>query len=89
VNPVRVLFTEHAETDLKELETSLRKYFLKHVEKISLQLPRRHMRFGVPFFVEEVTRQSRLVYEVKEDTLYIIRCFATHKEYEKWYASFK
>ncbi|MEK6954044.1 MAG: hypothetical protein AABX01_03490 [Candidatus Micrarchaeota archaeon] len=86
---MRVVFTEVSGSDLGAMEITLRRFFIKHVEKISGELPRRHMRFGVPFFVEEVTRQARLVYEVKMGTIYIIRCFALHKEYEKWYKSFK
>jgi len=51
--------------------------------------PRRHLRFGIPYHVEDVTKQARLVYDIRKDTLYVVHCFATHKEYEKWYKSFK
>lgn len=47
------------------------------------------MKFGVPYHVEDVTRQARLIYEFYGDTLYVIRCFGNHKDYEKWYMSFK
>ena len=50
--------------------------------------PRRHMGFGVPYNVEDVTKQARLVYNENENTLSVIRCFATHKEYEKWYKTY-
>jgi len=86
---VRVVFTETADADLRDADANLRKFFIKHVEKISRQLPARHLRFGVPYFVEEVTRQTRLVYEVKNDTIFVVRCFANHKDYEKWFKSFK
>jgi len=51
--------------------------------------PRRHLRFGLPFNVEDVTKQARLVYEIEEDNFYVLHCFATHKEYEKWFNSYK
>ena len=86
---MRVFYTENSEADLQGMDNVLRKYFIKHTEKISKELPRRHMQFGLPYYVEEVTRQARLVYEVKNESLYVIRCFAAHKEYEKWYKSFK
>ncbi|MCX6768141.1 MAG: hypothetical protein NTY90_05465 [Candidatus Micrarchaeota archaeon] len=51
--------------------------------------PRRHLRFGLPYNVEEVTEQARFVYEREAGRITVVRCFATHKEYEKWYKSFR
>ena len=45
--------------------------------------PGRHLKFGLAYNIEDVG-QGRIVYQVKNDTIYIIRCFSTHKEYEKW-----
>ncbi len=58
------------------------------MEKLSQFPPRRHLKAGVPLYVEEVTKQARLIYDIEKETLYVVRCFATHKEYEKWYKSF-
>jgi len=74
--------------DLEDMDNSLKKFFVKHIEKIANMPPRRHMRFGLPWYKEEVTKQARLVYDEDEQTLRIIRCFALHKEYEKWYKTF-
>ncbi|MEK6942404.1 MAG: hypothetical protein AABW85_06110 [archaeon] len=82
-------FSENAEKELDEMDNSLRKLFIKHAEKISSIPPRRHMRFGLPFNVEEVTRQARIVYNIEEETCCILHCFKNHKEYERWYKSFK
>lgn len=44
--------------------------------------PRMHMKFGLPFQVDEV-RQGRIVYQMENEMLFVLRCFAKHKEYEK------
>ncbi len=82
-------FSEKAEKELDEMDKSLRKLFIKHAEKITAMPARRHLRFGLPFNVEEVTRQARMVYNIEEETCYILHCFKNHKEYERWYKSFK
>jgi hypothetical protein len=71
------------------MDGSIVKIFLKHFDKISEIPPRRHLRFGLPFNVEEVTKQARFTYDNENNTIIILRCFSTHKEYEKWYKSFK
>ena len=82
-------FSEKAETELSKMEKSLQKLFLNHAEKIAAMPERRHMRFGLPFNVEDVTKQARMVFQTEEKTLYILHCFKNHKEYERWYKSFK
>jgi hypothetical protein len=39
--------------------------------------------------VEKVTKQARIIYDIKEDRTYILHCFTSHKEYEHWYSSYK
>ncbi len=77
--------------DLSKMEKSLQAFFVKHVDKIASMPPRRHLKFGVPHHVEDVTKQARLVYDfdLENGALFIMRCFATHKEYEKWYKSYR
>ncbi len=84
-----LIFTPKAGEDLNALDQSVRKLFLKHAEKLQAMPPRRHLKFGLPFNVEDVTKQARMIYETNDSELIILRCFATHKEYEKWYKSFK
>jgi hypothetical protein len=78
-----------AEQDLDIMTETLRKFFIKHMEKLEKMPPRKHMRFGLPYFVEDVTKQARMIYGFEGETLIVLRCFATHKEYEKWYLSYK
>ncbi|MBU0586668.1 hypothetical protein KJ780_04080 [Candidatus Micrarchaeota archaeon] len=85
---MQILISEKAEHDLDIMDPAIRKIFIKHIEKISQMPPRRHMRFGLPFNVEEVG-QGRIVYQMENDSMIVLRCFAVHKEYEKWYSSFK
>jgi mRNA-degrading endonuclease RelE of RelBE toxin-antitoxin system len=88
---MKIVFSEKAENELDSADQSLRKLFLKHSEKIASMPPKRHMKFGLPFNVEEVTKQARMVYYIEEDEgiCYVLHCFKTHKEYERWYKSFK
>ena len=83
------LFSKKADKELGGMDAALRKLFILHVEKMLAMPPRRHMRFGMPFYVENVTAQARMAYNIEGETIYILRCFATHKEYERWYKSFK
>ena len=80
------LFPE-AEEDMDGMDYSQRKVYIKHIEKISLIPAGRHLKFGLPFNVEEVG-QGRIIFQIKNDTVYIIRCFSSHKDYEKWLRSF-
>lgn len=85
---MEVKVQDKAEEELDKMDNATYDLFNKHIDKITLIPPRRHLKFGMPFNVEEVG-QGRIVYNIKENTPYIIRCFASHKEYEKWYKSFK
>lgn len=75
-----------AEEELEGMSGAERKVFDKHFTKIENMPPRRHMRLGIPYNVEEVG-QGRIIYDIRGDDAYILHCFRTHKEYEKWYKS--
>jgi mRNA-degrading endonuclease RelE of RelBE toxin-antitoxin system len=85
---MKVEISVKAIEDLEAMDKATYVSFRKHLQKIAMTPPRRHMRHGVPYNVEEVG-QGRIAYHIGEDdeTLYIIRCFSDHKEYEKWYNS--
>jgi mRNA-degrading endonuclease RelE of RelBE toxin-antitoxin system len=85
---MNVEFSEDAEASLDRMDEQLRILFFNHVEKISNIPPRRHMKFGLPYNVEKVTKKARMVYQINDGILYVLRCFQTHKEYERWYKSF-
>ena len=82
-------FSEEGRQDFLGLDKTLQSFFKKHIEKISEMPPRRHLKLGIPYHVENVTKQARLVYDADENMLLVVRCFAAHKEYEKWYKSYK
>jgi mRNA-degrading endonuclease RelE of RelBE toxin-antitoxin system len=86
---MKIIFEKRATDDFLSFDRQLQEFFRKHIDKLQNMPPRRHLRYGLPFHVEEVTKQARLVYNEEGDTLYVIRCFATHKEYERWYQSYK
>ncbi len=84
-----IRFSETAEKELDAMDDQLRHLFLKHAEKISSMLPRRHLKFGVPFNVKEVTKSARMIFQKEAGVLYILHCFRDHKDYERWYKSYK
>jgi hypothetical protein len=86
---MKVIFHEDALKDLQSFDKTLKQHFAAHVEKLSKMPPRRHMKFGLPFHVENIMRQARLIYNERGDCIYIIRCFGAHKDYERWYNSFE
>lgn len=85
---MQAVFTEKARDDLRRMDGNLVKVFFKHVEKIVILPPRRHMRFGMPFNVDEVG-SGRLVYDYKDDALIMVRCFSNRRDYEKWYKAYR
>lgn len=83
---MNVVFDEDARRDLKKIDRSQLVLFYNHVKKMAGRPPGRHLKHGLPFHVEEVG-QGRIVYQVVSDTIFVLRCFASHKDYEKWYKS--
>lgn len=87
---MKVEFKPKADEDFQSLDKQLQRYFEQHIDKLASMPPRKkHMKYGLPFHKEDVTKQARLVYDISEETFFVIRCFATHKEYEKWFRSYK
>lgn len=87
---MKPVFSGHAKKELESMSKDLKKIFKKHLKKIQQMPPRRHLKHGIPYHVENVTRQARMIYHyIEADTLYILHCFKNHKEYESWYKSYK
>ncbi len=86
---MEIELSEDARQEFLSLDSELKRRFKAHMEKLIRMPPRRHLKFGVPYHVEDVTQQARLVYKCDGKVLYVVRCFARHKDYEKWYASYK
>lgn len=83
---MRIEYSEHAVKTLMKMDRGTQIAFLEHVEKIAGTGPRRHLKYGQPYNVENVG-QGRIVFQIEGDTLYITRCFDTHKQYMKWIKS--
>ncbi|MFA5382137.1 MAG: hypothetical protein WC356_03150 [Candidatus Micrarchaeia archaeon] len=86
---MELFFSSEAEKDLAKLDKYEQKIFMKHAEKILNYENRKHLKHGVPFFVEKVSKQARIIYDIKEEKLIILKICATHKEYEKIYNTFR
>lgn len=86
---MEVKILETAEKELEKIANPLNKQFGKHIEKISSKETSRHLKHGLPYFTENVTKQARIIYYIEKETIHVMHCFATHKEYERWYKSFK
>ena len=86
---MELIFSATAKKELVNLPQEMRVVFLMHLEKIHSRPPRKHMKHGIPCHVENVTRQARIIYDTREDRIFILHCFTSHKEYEHWYNSYK
>jgi hypothetical protein len=54
----------------------LKKRFIKKIEKVKQEdISRKHLKYGLPYFVEKVTNSSRMIYKIEEDNLIFIICF--------------
>jgi mRNA-degrading endonuclease RelE of RelBE toxin-antitoxin system len=83
-----IIFHDDARKDLKKMDGQERQFFHDHVKKLAELPPRRHLKYGLPVHVDNVG-QGRIIYQLENEALYIIRCFTDHKDYEKWYKSLK
>jgi len=86
---MELIFSDNARKELAGMEQDLKSKFIRHLEKVQEAPPRKHMKHGIPCHVEKVTKQARIVYNTKGTKIYILHCFASHDEYERWYKSYK
>ena len=86
---MELIFSDSARKEMENLEQELKLLFIKHFEKMQNAPPRKHMKYGIPCHAEKLTKQARIVYDIKGEQIYLLHCFATHKEYERWYKSYK
>jgi mRNA-degrading endonuclease RelE of RelBE toxin-antitoxin system len=86
---MELIFSDSAKKEIEKLERELKSIFIKHLERMQSSPPRRHLKHGMPCHAEKVTRQARIVFDIRGERIYILHCFASHKEYERWYKSFK
>jgi hypothetical protein len=86
---MELIFSDSGKLEIENLEQELKSIFIKHLEKMQNSPPRKHLKHGIPCHIEKVTRQARIVFNIKGERIYILHCFASHKEYERWYKSYK
>jgi len=86
---MELIFSDSGKLEIENLEQELKSIFIKHLERMQSSPPRKHLKHGMPGHVEKVTRQARIVFNIKGEQIYILHCFASHKEYERWYKSYK
>ena len=80
---VNIVFKDEAFNYLEEMDDAILEKFNKHFSKLSRIPSGRHLTHGLNHSVDNVG-QGRIIYTVEKDTIYIIRCFLNHKDYEKW-----
>jgi len=85
---VEIIITDNADEEMGNMGSSTRIRFDKHILKIATKRP---TRFFKDHNIVQVGDQGRIIFQVdlKDDVLYILRCFSTHKDYEKWYHSLR
>jgi Txe/YoeB family toxin of Txe-Axe toxin-antitoxin module len=81
---------ESARKELSKMQKNLVLLFIEHISKITEDQikSRKHLSYSIPYFVEKVTKQGRIVYSIDDNTIYVLHCFDNHKDYEKWYKSY-
>jgi mRNA-degrading endonuclease RelE of RelBE toxin-antitoxin system len=86
---MELVFSDAAKKELAHLSQDMKAVFLMHLENMHTRPSRKHMKHGIVCHVEKVTRQARIIYDIRGDRTYILHCFTSHKEYEHWYNSYK
>jgi len=79
-----VTLAEQAQREFAALDASVKRAFVRHLVKLETAPPRKHLKGGRGYSVEEAG-QGRIVCQQQGDTLLVLHVFATHKEYESWY----
>ncbi len=86
---MELIFSDSGRLEIENLEQELKFIFIKHLEKMRSSPPRKHLKHGILCHAEKVTKQARIVFNIEGERIYILHCFASHKEYERWYNSYK
>jgi len=81
-----VILADRAREELKKTPSNLQLLFLKHIKKLEDHVSGKHLGHS-KYFIEKVTDSTRIACELENDTIKVIHCFKTHKEYEDWYRS--
>ena len=79
----KVELAPRAHEQLANMGNSTKLIFAKHLAKLEALAPRKFLS-GSNIGVEKAG-QGMIVCPVGEDEIKVLRIFATHKEYEKWF----
>ncbi|MFH0906463.1 MAG: hypothetical protein V1824_03945 [archaeon] len=83
-------FTEEFEKEYNKLDLFLRKkIYNKALELLEPDISRKHLKYGLPYFVLKIDKSSRLIYNLESNKVICIKYFNTHKEYEKWFKTYR
>jgi len=83
-----LIVAERARKDLRKISEQLNSLFVKHFIKLKQSfVPREHLKYSLPYFVEKVTNSTRFSFQVENNIITVVKCFKNHKEYEEWYNS--
>ncbi len=82
-------FSENWDDNLKHFDNAVQLRIMKKISHLRGGLKSRHLKHGLPFFVEEVSGY-RIVFElVEREKCKRILFIGNHKQYEKWYSEFR
>jgi mRNA-degrading endonuclease RelE of RelBE toxin-antitoxin system len=74
--------------NLRDFDKGVQQRISKKIKQLKSESSSRHLRYGLPFFVEQVGGY-RIVFETNEEQRKkTILFIGSHKQYEKWYSSF-
>ncbi|HRS42529.1 MAG TPA: hypothetical protein P5530_01470 [Candidatus Diapherotrites archaeon] len=83
---MQLLVSDKAYKDIEKFSSDLKKQIYNHFLKISQEdISRKHLHYGLPYFVEKIGYSCRIIYDIQDNKIFIIRIFDDHKNYEKWY----
>jgi hypothetical protein len=80
----KIMLSGQAQLEFAALDKSAKLVFAKRLVKLESAPPRKHLKGGGGYSVDEVG-QGRIICQQKGEELLVLHVFATHKEYERWY----
>jgi mRNA-degrading endonuclease RelE of RelBE toxin-antitoxin system len=82
-----ILFDPDWDEYFKKLDRSVQIKIAKIINKLEGDIPARHMKHGLPYYVIELG-QYRICFKIdKENMIKILYFVGNHRDYEKWYQS--